>query len=475
MIKRIWALLLSCLLFFSSATTAVACDEKQTTTYVSQILFGKSSSRKASNENAQMLLSSLYLCSMQADGSGEEKVKYLKQRKVSGVSKLEKLDISGKMLLECSHNTWEHECVRVKRQQKNRKEVLQNTVNKICDFGFINNLVGSKKGKCNSFAALLYYSHILSDYLAAEPSETHVNIKGKEVPSYTGDAVVKLNGNKPSFTSKQKKSSESFIETSPLDSQKRAGLVFANIGTDILDAVGERERMVGIKPLGWNQKKYKGLVTSQPPYLYNRCHLLAHQLGGKEKENNLITGTRYLNEAMIPYENEVADYVKNTGNHVLYRATPIFKKDNKLASGIQLEAYSVEDSGKGICFNVYCYNVQPGVDINYMNGKNKKADYIFGKKNVLPFIAKNGSSNIIDEMNKHLAVLFEDQKNKKTYQKMMNEIKSVANKAHEIEYQEDSARYYIELKKYEYDYLEVLKSYVPRLLKKEKFFQSAFN
>lgn len=105
MIKRIWALLLSCLLFFSSATTAVACDEKQTTTYVSQILFGKSSSRKASNENTQMLLSALYLCSMQADGSGEEKVKYLKQRKVSGVSKLEKLDISGKTLLECSHNT----------------------------------------------------------------------------------------------------------------------------------------------------------------------------------------------------------------------------------------------------------------------------------------------------------------------------------------------------------------------------------
>lgn len=474
MIKRIWALLLSCLLFFSSATTAVACDEKQTTTYVLQILFGKSSSRKASNENTQMLLSALYLCSMQADGSGEEKVKYLKQRKVSGVSKLEKLDISGKTLLECSHNTWEHECVRVKRQQKNRKEVLQNTVNKICDFGFINNLVGSKKGKCNSFAALLYYSHILSDYLAAEPSETHVNIKGKEVPSYTGDAVVKLNGNKPSFTSKQKKSSESFIETSPLDSQKRAGVVFANIGTDILDAVGERERMVGIKPSGWNQKKYKGLVTSQPPYLYNRCHLLAHQLGGKEKENNLITGTRYLNEAMIPYENEVADYVKNTGNHVLYRATPIFKKDNKLASGIQLEAYSVEDSGKGICFNVYCYNVQPGVDINYMNGKNKKADYIFGKKNVLPFIAKDGSSNIIDEMNKHLAILFEDSQNKNTYQTMMNKITHIANEARGVEGKKNSAKYYIDLKKYEYKYLEVLKSYVPRLLKKEEFFQSAF-
>ena len=474
MIKRIWVLLLSCLLFFSLATTAVACDEEQTNTCVPQILFGKSLPRKVNDENVQMLLSALYLCSMQADGVGEDKVKYLKQRKVSGVSKLKKLDVSGKTVLECSHNTWEHECVRVKKQQENRKEVLQNTVNKICDFGFINNLVGSKKGKCNSFAALLYYSHILSDYLADESIETGVNINGKEVPSYTGEKVVKLNGNRPSFTPKQKKSSESFIETSPLDSQKRAGVVFANIGTDILDTVGERENMVGIRPAGWNQKKYKGLVTSQPPYLYNRCHLLAHQLGGKEKENNLITGTRYLNEAMIPYENEVADYVKNTGNHVLYRATPIFKKDNKLASGIQLEAYSVEDSGKGVCFNVYCYNVQPGVDINYMNGKNKKADYIFGKKKVLPFIAPKGSSNLIDEMNKHLAVLFDSSQNKNTYHAMINDIKTIANEARGVEGRKNSAKYYIDLKKYEYKYLEVLKSYVPRLLKKEEFFQSAF-
>ena len=474
MIKRIWVLLLSCLLFFSLATTAVACDEEQTNTCVPQILFGKSLPRKVNDENVQMLLSALYLCSMQADGVGEDKVKYLKQRKVSGVSKLKKLDVSGKTVLECSHNTWEHECVRVKKQQENRKEVLQNTVNKICDFGFINNLVGSKKGKCNSFAALLYYSHILSDYLADESIETGVNINGKEVPSYTGEKVVKLNGNRPSFTPKQKKSSESFIETSPLDSQKRAGVVFANIGTDILDTVGERENMVGIRPSGWNQKKYKGLVTSQPPYLYNRCHLLAHQLGGKDKENNLITGTRYLNEAMIPYENEVADYVKNTGNHVLYRATPIFKKDNKLASGIQLEAYSVEDSGKGVCFNVYCYNVQPGVDINYMNGKNKKADYIFGKKKVLPFIAPKGSSNLIDEMNKHLAVLFDSSQNKNTYHAMINDIKTIANEARGVEGRKNSAKYYIDLKKYEYKYLEVLKSYVPRLLKKEEFFQSAF-
>ena len=474
MIKRIWVLLLSCLLFFSLATTAVACDEEQTNTCVPQILFGKSLPRKVNDENVQMLLSALYLCSMQADGVGEDKVKYLKQRKVSGVSKLKKLDVSGKTVLECSHNTWEHECVRVKKQQENRKEVLQNTVNKICDFGFINNLVGSKKGKCNSFAALLYYSHILSDYLADESIETGVNINGKEVPSYTGEKVVKLNGNRPSFTPKQKKSSESFIETSPLDSQKRAGVVFANIGTDILDTVGERENMVGIRPSGWNQKKYKGLVTSQPPYLYNRCHLLAHQLGGKEKENNLITGTRYLNEAMIPYENEVADYVKNTGNHVLYRATPIFKKDNKLASGIQLEAYSVEDSGKGVCFNVYCYNVQPGVDINYMNGKNKKADYIFGKKKVLPFIAPKGSSNLIDEMNKHLAVLFDSSQNKNTYHAMINDIKTIANEARGVEGRKNSAKYYIDLKKYEYKYLEVLKSYGPRLLKKEEFFQSAF-
>lgn len=475
MIKRICTIFFVLLLLFSSGNTVSACDENQINTYVPQILFGDSASSKVYDKNVQMLLSALYLCSIQADGDGEDKIKYLKQQKVSGISELSKLDIDGKEVLECSHNTWEYEFERAKGKQKKRKEVLQNTVNEIFDFGLLNNLFGSKKGKCNSFAAMLYYSHILSDYLADEPTETAVNVKGKEVPSYAGETIVELNGNKPSFTPKQKNSKESFIETSSLDNQKRAGEVFANIGKDILEAVGDREDMDGIKPSGWNQNKYEGFVASQPPYLYNRCHLLAHQLGGEEKESNLITGTRYLNESMIPYEKMVAKYIKNTGNHVLYRATPIFKSENKLASGVQLEAYSIEDDG--LSFNVYCYNVQPGVGINYMNGENEKSDNIFGNKTVLPFVVENPSEDVPDliyEMNKHLAVLFDNPENRNTYKAMTDDITSVANEVRGIDYQENDVKYYIELKKYEYDYLEVLKSYVPRLLEKEDFFQSAF-
>ena len=241
--------------------------------------------------------------------------------------------------------------------------------------------------------------------------------------------------------------------------------------------VGDRENMVSIKPSGWNQNKYNGLVTSQPPYIFNRCHLIAHQLGGKEEERNLITGTRYLNEAMIPYENKIKDYVTKTGNHVLYRVTPIFERDNKLASGVQLEAYSIEDSGKGVSFNVYCYNVQPGVDINYMNGDNEKADDILTKKNTIPFAVKNPTDNspdLIYEMNKHLKILFDDQKNKNMYNSMMNDITTIANEARAIEKPEEVAKDYIELRRCEYKYLEVLTNYVPLLLEKEKFFRSTF-
>lgn len=169
--------------------------------------------------------------------------------------------------------------------------------------------------------------------------------------------------------------------------------------------------------------------------------------------------------------------LKSTRNHVLYRVTPVFERDNKLASGIQLEAYSIEDAGQGVSFNVYCYNVQPGVRLNYMNGENEESDDIFGEENVLPFVVENPSENnsdLIYEMNKHLTVLFDDPENKNTYKAMTDDITSIANEARAIKYQENDAKYYIELKKYEYDYLEVLESYVPRLLEKEEFFQSAF-
>jgi DNA-entry nuclease len=145
----------------------------------------------------------------------------------------------------------------------------------------------------------------------------------------------------------------------------------ACIGTELMPTE-ERESIGSVKPTGWNQNKYPGIVDSDPPYLYNRCHLIGFQLTGENaNEKNLVTGTRYMNvEGMLPYENMVADYIYATGNHVLYRVTPVFEGANLLCSGVQMEAYSVEDSGAGICFNVYCYNVQPGVVINYEDGSN---------------------------------------------------------------------------------------------------------
>ena len=295
--------------------------------------------------------------------------------------------------------------------------------------------------------------------------------KSTKIPEYNGKAYVELNGNNPEFKSKEI-TDKSFEKYGSLDSLGRCTVCVASVGKEIMPT--EKRGEIGmVKPTGWRTAKYD-FVDGK--YLYNRCHLIGYQLTGENaNEKNLITGTRYLNvTGMLPFEDMVADYVKETSNHVMYRVTPIFEGNNLVAKGVKMEGYSVEDKGEGISFNVFCYNVQPGVDINYMNGKNKKADYIFGKKNVLPFIAKDGSSNIIDEMNKHLAILFEDSQNKNTYQTMMNKITHIANEARGVEGKKNSAKYYIDLKKYEYKYLEVLKSYVPRLLKKEEFFQSAF-
>lgn len=132
----------------------------------------------------------------------------------------------------------------------------------------------------------------------------------------------------------------------------------------------ERGEIGHIQPSGWNQEKYRGIVDSSPAYLYNRCHLIGYQLTGEnDNEKNLITGTRYFNvEGMLPFENSVREYIDNTGNHVLYRVTLIYEGKNLVASGVVMEAWSVEDNGKGVCFNVFVYNVQPGIRIDYADG-----------------------------------------------------------------------------------------------------------
>lgn len=190
------------------------------------------------------------------------------------------------------------------------------------------------------------------------------------VPEYSGAASVTLNNNQPEFTDDEI-TTASYEQYGALDSYGRCTTTIACIGTDLMPTE-ERGSIGMIKPTGWNQNKYPGIVDSEPPYLYNRCHLIGYQLTGENaNECNLVTGTRYMNvDGMLPYENEVASYIKNTGNHVMYRVTPIFEGSNLLCSGVQMEAYSVEDSGKGVSFNVYCYNVQPGVIIDYIDGSN---------------------------------------------------------------------------------------------------------
>ena len=178
-----------------------------------------------------------------------------------------------------------------------------------------------------------------------------------------------LNDNQPEFSATEKQSTEAFENYSELDSLGRCGVAYANICQEIMPT--EKRGEIGmIKPTGWHTVKYD-FVDGK--YLYNRCHLIAFCLAGENaNEKNLITGTRYMNtQGMLPFEEKVARYVDDTNNHVLYRVTPVFERDNLLASGVQIEAYSVEDDGAGMCFNVYCYNIQPGVELNYSNGDSK--------------------------------------------------------------------------------------------------------
>lgn len=180
-----------------------------------------------------------------------------------------------------------------------------------------------------------------------------------------------INNNEPQFD-EEYFTTNSFESYSELDKLGRCGVAFANIGTDTMPTE-ERGKIGQIKPSGWHTVKYDCVDGK---YLYNRCHLIGYQLTAENaNEKNLITGTRYMNvEGMLPFENKVANYIKETGNHVLYRVTPIFKENNLLANGVQIEAESVEDKGKGILFNVYVYNSQPKIEINYSTGESKLAE-----------------------------------------------------------------------------------------------------
>ncbi len=195
----------------------------------------------------------------------------------------------------------------------------------------------------------------------------YASIEG--IPDYAGEPYVVLNENQPLFEEADL-TTDSYELYSELDTLGRCGMTVACVGKDIMPTE-DRESISSVTPSGWVNQKYDSELV-EGGWIYNRCHLIGFQLTAENaNKKNLITGTRYLNiEGMLPFENMVADYVKETNNHVLYRVTPMYAGDNLVASGVRMEGYSVEDNGEEICFHIFAYNVQPGITINYATGEN---------------------------------------------------------------------------------------------------------
>ena len=221
---------------------------------------------------------------------------------------------------------------------------------------------------CFLLGYFIYYVH--EEYVTLieenEVKESYANFDS--IPEYNGEAYVYINNNIPTFTDEEK-TLESLEYYSPLDNLGRCGVAFASVSKETMPTE-ERESISNIEPTGWQSVKYD-IVSGG--YLYNRCHLIGYQLTGENANaENLITCTRYMNATtMLQFEQEVAAYVEETGNHVLYRVTPYFEGDNLVATGVSIEAYSIEDNGEGISFNVFVYNVEPGITIDYATGESK--------------------------------------------------------------------------------------------------------
>ena len=216
---------------------------------------------------------------------------------------------------------------------------------------------------------LCYYGEEIDNFIRKSLAYDYsVSYELSDIPEYSGNNFVYINNNEPTFT-EDEIYDYAYESYSGLDYLGRCGVAIANIGVDLMPT-SKREAIGSVKPTGWHTVKYD-IVDGK--YLYNRCHLIGFQLTGENaNKNNLITCTRQMNAVgMLEFENKVADYVKKTNNHVLYRVTPIFYEDNLLASGVNIEALSIEDNGKGIKFNVFIYNVQDGIEIDYKTGDSK--------------------------------------------------------------------------------------------------------
>lgn len=233
-------------------------------------------------------------------------------------------------------------------------------------------------------------SSVESQSVESNDSIDKTQLITEDIPDYTGSIYVEINGNKAEFSDEDKKCTDAFEQYSDLDELGRCGVAYANICRELMPT--EKRGSIGmVKPSGWQLAKYDSVDGK---YLYNRSHLIGFQLAGENaNEKNLITGTRYFNvDGMLSFENEVAEYVKETSNHVLYRVTPVFKDTELVARGVKIEAYSVEDSGKGVEFNVFVYNVQPEITINYQDGTSS------GKGQIVNGVVKDDGTHDFGEV-----------------------------------------------------------------------------
>ena len=205
MIKRIGSVLLALAMLLSCSITANACDEEQSNAYILKLLFADDTLRYENNADVKKLMDALYLCSQQSSKDGQDKIDALISARVSGIPDLSKINITEDLLFECSHNSWGYVSSSIKNPQKSRKDVLRKTVVNVFDFGWFNETFRSNQGQIDSFSALLYYTHILTDYLADDPLDTEISAKGYDIPAYCGSAQYELNGNRPTFTAAQKR------------------------------------------------------------------------------------------------------------------------------------------------------------------------------------------------------------------------------------------------------------------------------
>lgn len=276
-------------------------------------------------------------------------------------------------------------------KKRTRKKIIKIALVAVILGGYylVNNMNQIKKGLSNE--PLIKRKAVNKETADEKVKETNPNERNKmsqadtsvnsvdlnQIPDFDGETTfVAINNYAPTFSDedKAKARSDSFEYYSELDSLGRVGVAYANLGKETMPQKGEKRGAIGrVKPSGWQSLKFESVDGK---YLYNRSHLIGWQLSAEnDNEKNLATGTRFFNvDGMLPFENLVADYIKNTGNHVLYRVTPIFEGDELVMRGLQMEAYSVEDDGAGVSYNVFVYNAQPGIYIDYLTGMATSTD-----------------------------------------------------------------------------------------------------